>query len=336
MKPCAECCWWSPNRIEVEQSDSARYECFNPSLESLKTLGTFGCSEFLGADSTEMNVPNHIPNGTMDAPNQNKIDGPCEVLIVTYWKDFPWLEYALRSVQKHLIGFQGVTIVIPRKDHAALSQIRYSDGPVRLHFVEFDEVPGKGMVQHMVKMAEADLIVPPGTKYVLHTDADGIFKMATTPEHYFWNDKPYYLIRSWASLGVPDTRHPIAKAVSDCAQWKGPTDTQLGWDTEFYTMCMNTAVMPIDFYKPYREHIAAVHKRPFVDHMLAGRNEFPQTSMDWTAFGAYAHRFMYDRFTWFNVENPAEHPYPIDRKKAFWSHGGITPAIRAEIESLLS
>jgi hypothetical protein len=199
--------------------------------------------------------------------------------------------------------------------------------------VGYDEVPGKGMLQHMVKMAEADLIVPAGTKYILHMDADCMFRMPTTPEHYFWDDKPYYLIRSWGSLGVPDPRHPISKTISDCGQWKGATDTQLGWDTEFYTMCMNTAVMPINFYKAYREHIERVHKRPFVDHMLAGRNEFPQTSMDWTAMGAYAHRFMRDRFTWFDVCDGT--PYPVDRKKAFWSHGGITPEIRQEIEGFL-
>lgn len=333
-KQCSSCVQWLANQQEVEQAEWGKYECTNPTLESLKTHGEFGCNEFLGADSTEMNVPQHCTNGTMQDPNPNPIDGPCEVLIVTYAKDFRWLEYALRSIQRHLAGFQGVTIAIPRKDRGEFGKIVAPTGPTPVRFHLYDEVPGKGMVQHMVKMAEADLIVPHGTKYVLHTDADGIFKMATTPEHYFWNDKPYYLIRSWASLGVPDPRHPISKAVSDCAQWKGPTDTQIGWDTEFYTMCMNTAVMPIDFYKPYRDHIAAVHKRPFEDHMLAGRNEFPQTSMDWTAMGSYAHRFMNDRFTFFDVENGE--PYPVDRKKAFWSHSGCTPQEREEIEKMLA
>jgi hypothetical protein len=332
---CNTCLFWSPNQREVEQVDGGKYECYNRTLENLKTHGTFGCNEHLGEIDTAYNVPNHCPNGTMQDPNPNPIDGPCEVLIVTYWKDFEWLEYALRSMKKYFSGFQGITIAAPRKDCLELARVGMRLAPLEVNIRLYDEVPGKGMVQHMVKMAEADLIVPPGTKYVLHTDADGIFKMPTTPEHYFWNDKPYYLIRSWASLGVPDPRHPQSKAVSDCAQWKGPTDTQLGWDTEWYTMAMNTAVLPIDFYKPYREHIAMVHKRPFEDHMLAGRNEFPQTSMDWCAMGAWAHRFMNDRFTWFNVENPETNPYPIDRKKAFWSHGGFSPAIREEIEAMI-
>lgn len=285
-----------------------------------------------------MNVPDHAKNGTMTDPNPNPVDGPVEILIVTYWKDFPWLHYALRSIRKYLTGFQGVTVACPTKDRAMFESLwtefdfTLEHRKIRLYF--YDEIPGKGMLQHMVKMAEADLIVPPGTKYVLHCDADCIFKMPTTPEHYFWNDKPYYLIRSWSSLGYPDPRHPVSRTISDCAQWKAATDTQLGWDTEWYTMCMNTAVMPIEFYKPYREHIAGVHKRPFEDHMLAGRNEFPQTSQDWCAMGAWANRFMYDRFTWFRVDGDL--PYPVDRKKAFWSHGGITLEIRAEIEGILA
>lgn len=331
MKTCETCVYWLPNRQSVEQADDGKYECLHAEV-GIRTRIEFGCTLHLGAEATEMNVPNHTTNGDMTDPNPTKV-GDTEVLIVTYWKDFPWLEYALRSMVKYFSWFSGVTVAIPRKDLAAFMPLENQfRAKLNLRTFLYDEVPGKGMLQHMVIMANADQIVPQGTKYVLHTDADGIFKMPTTPEHYFWQDKPYYLIRTWASLGVADPRHPVSKSVSDCGQWKGSTDTQLGWDTEWYTMCMNTCAMPIDFYAPYRQHVATVHKRPFEDHMLAGRNEFPQTSMDWTAMGAWAHKFMHDRFTWFNVENP---PYPVDRKKAFWSHGGITPEIRAELEEMV-
>lgn len=332
MKFCETCCYWLPNRESVEQSEDGKYECLNVEV-GIRTKIDFGCTLHLGAEATEMNVPNHTPNGIMTDPNPNKVDGPVEVLIVTYWKDFPWLEYTLRSMKRFFSGFQGVTVAIPSKDRDAYEPLREQfQESLNLRTHTYDEVPGKGMLQHMVKMAEAEKFLPPSTKYVLHTDADGIFKMPTTPEHYFWRDKPYYLIRSWSSLGVPDPRHPISKAVSDCGQWKPATDTQLGWNTEWYTMCMNTQILPIDFYQPYRDHVAGVHCRPFEDHILAGRNEFPQTSMDWTAMGAWAHEFMHDRFTWFDVEKDE---YPVDRKKAFWSHGGITPEIRAEIEEMI-
>lgn len=332
VERCQSCCWWRPNQETVEQTEDGKYECRNPEL-AIRTSVDFGCTLHLAPDSREMNVPVHAKHPTMiDHPNPNPVDGPTQILIVTYRKDFPWLDYALKSIAKHCSGFQGVTIVVPAADCEVLFRdVSGAVGP-NMQVRGFDEAPGRGMLHHMVKMAEADLIVPNGTKYVLHTDADCIFKMPTTPEHYFWNDKPYYLIRSWSSLGYPDPRHPTSKAISDCAQWKGPTDAQLGWDTEWYTMCLNTAVMPIDFYKPYREHIAALHNLSFEAYMLSGRNQFPQDRMDWTAMGAWAHKFMHDRFTWFDVE---QQEYPIDRKRAYWSHGGISTNIRSEIESFL-
>lgn len=336
MKLCNTCVFWAPNQETVTEVEDGKYECRNPEVNIRTPIG-FGCSLHLASTDTAYNVPDHAAKGTMTDPNPSPVDGPVEVLIVTYWKDFEWLRYTLRSIWKYFTGFQGVTVACPTRDRKIFEPLweefdqTVEHRKIRLNF--YDEVEGKGMVQHMVKMAEADLIVPPGTKYVLHTDADGIFKMPTTPEHFFANDKPYYLIRSWSSLGYPDPRHPVSRAISDCAQWKAPTDTQLGWNTEWYTMCLNTAMLPIDFYKPYREHVASVHRRPFTEHMLAGRNEFPQTSMDWTSMGAWAHKFFHDRLTWFDVEHP---PHPVDRKKAYHSHSGFTPEIRAEIEGFLA
>jgi len=333
MNDCKSCAYWEPNHeVPKEQTEDGKYRCLHPDV-AIRTRIDFGCAYHLGQNSTEANVPNHTRDGTMVEPNPNPVDGPTEILIVSHAKDFPWLELALRSIIKFCKGFQGVTVVVPVKDFREATDLVM---PINWHFnVEpFPEVRGKGMLHHMVKMAEAELLVPEGTKYVLHSDSDCIFKMLTTPEHYFWNDKPYYLIRSWSSLGVPDPRHPINRIVSDCGQWKPATDAQLGWDTEWYTMCMNTAVLPIDFYKSYRAHVQQAHRKDFEQYMLEGRNEFPQDRMDWTAMGAFAHRFMNERFTWFDVCNG--NPYPTDRKQAYWSHGGITPEIKSEIEAMLA
>jgi hypothetical protein len=262
-------------------------------------------------------------------PNPNPVDGPVEILIVTYSKDMPWLMYCLRCIRKHCTGFQGVTIAHPNHEQSLFEPL-VEKFDVRLH--GYDEVPGKGMLQHMVKMGEADLFLPASTKYVLTCDADCMFRTPTTPEHYFWKDKPYYIIRSWDSLTTENPFSPGSKIVSDCRQWKAPTDRQLGFDTPIFGMCMNTVVFPVKFFAPYRDRISRVHRRPYRDFMLDGQNSFPQTNMDFTAMGAFAHRYMYDDWYWFDVEHP---PYPSDRKKAYHSHSGLTPAIRAEIEGFL-
>lgn len=326
MIRCKECCWWSPNRKDIEANKPKL--CLNPTL-NIVTDDNFGCIEAVSKDSVEVNVPNHTPRGISMSDN-SQVDGPVEVLIVTYSKDFPWLVCALRSIRKFLTGFQGVTIAHPQKDAEQFNTLLHQFD-VRLH--SYNEVPGKGMIQHMAMMALADTYLPATTKYVLHTDADCIFKMPTRPSDYFHNGKPYYLIRPWDSLTSEDPRRPGSKVISDCAQWRQPTTAQLGFDSEWYTMCMNTAVLPIGFYKPYREHIEGVHNQKFLKYMLLGRNEFPQSRMDWTAMGAWAHRFMNDSFSWFNI---MKDEYPQDRKTAFWSHGGVTPDMQAQVEHILS
>lgn len=339
MNHCRDCLWWLPNRPTFKE-DPIPTQCTNLKIY-IPVVAELGCDYHMAADALEVNVPQHTTLGTMRDPNPNPVDGPVEILIVTFGtpklrcsnvvvSDLDWLEWCLKSIRRHVTGFQGVTIAHPAHESEMFKR-RLGGLDVRLH--AFHEQPGKGFLHHQVAMASAETFLPSSTKYVLTCDADCMFKMPTTPEHYFWNDKPYYIWRSWESLITEDPRNPGSKVVSDCLQWKGPTDRQLGFASEMFGMCMNTVVFPIDFFKRYRDHIENVHGRSFTEFMLDGRNEYPQTSMDFTAMGAYAFRHMQDRWHWFDVAQP---PYPEDRKKAYWSHGGLSPAIRAEIEGFLA
>lgn len=274
--------------------------------------------------TTEINVPNHMSNPTDLAPNPNPIKGKCEIFIVSYWKDFPWLEYCLRSIKKFSRGFAGVTVAFPWKDKEEIAGIILEFPWVKPR--PYDEVEGKGMVQHMEIMARADEFVPAGTDYVLHHDSDGIFNVPTTPEDFFRNDKPVYLYRTWDSL----TEKGV---VSDCAQWREPTDKQLGFASEIYGMCVNTQMVPIRIYRCYRQLLELIHGNVH-DYFISGKNSFPQDRMDHTAMGAFAHKHAYGAFEWFDVASGA--PHPRDPKKAFWSHGGLTDEIRAEIEDILN
>ena len=278
--------------------------------------------------------------------NNMTVDGPVEILIVTYGtptqrpsgkmvSDFDWLVYCLRSIQKFCRGFQGVTVAVPDFELGGLEKVLacVPTGPLPIRLRAFHEPAGKGFLNHEAMMGSADQLVPAETKYVLHMDADGVFQMPTVPGDYFQNGRPYYLVRTWASLTTEDPMNPGSKCVSDCAQWKAPTDAQVGFDTPLYTMCMNTNVFPIGFYPRYRAHVESVHRIPFLSYMLAGRNSFPQDRMDHTAMGAWAHRFLNEEFTWIDVESQ---PYPADRKLAFWSHGGITPDVVEKIEDILT
>lgn len=332
-KCCSKCVFWSPNNYDVEQAEYGLYDCLHPKMEAVRTVGGFSCNEFTGACDTDCNVPMHTPDGTMNFKNSKPVDGPVEILIVSYWRDFPWLDRALQCIDRHASGFLGLTVVFPVRDAEAFQQNVRPVSKIRMRTETFPEVEGKGFLHHEAMMACADALVPVEAKFVLHMDSDSMMKMSNTPEDYFLHDKPIYLWRTWESLASPDSRNPTKKVVSDCAQWRLPTEAQLGYPSDAYTMNRHPTVLPVGFYKPYREHIERVHGRDFFSYMLAGeKNAYPQDRMDFTAYGQFAFTFMRDQFHWINLTTEE---YPADRMKSFWSHGGLLPEIRAEIEAFL-
>lgn len=341
MKECHTCLWWTPNQGPTEQAEYGLYECTNEALKKLKTLGTFGCNKHLGASATEVNVPQHTPKGTMEFKNATPMSGPVEILIVTYAKDFPWLEYALKCISKHATGFQGVTIAIPVHELSifahAMTQFALpmrENGRCFFLLHTYEEVAGKGFLQHEQKMAEAEKIVPHGTKFVMHMDADCMMKMSNEPRDYFLNDRPIYIWRTWDSLSSPDPHDPTKKVVSDCIMWREPTAKQVGFRSDAYTMCRHPTVFPIGFYQRYRAHVSDHHRMPFEEYMLSGdRNSHPQDRMDFTAMGQFAYEFMRNDFHWINC---AKEEYPADRMKAYHSHSGFNPKVIGEIESFLT
>lgn len=277
-------------------------------------------------ESTDYNVPHHTAVAAVkEAKPAAEIEG-VHILIVTYHKDAEWLHYCLALLKKYVTGFTGVTVAYPASDKLVISEIVERGGA---RGWTYDETPGKGMVQHMAVMALADTIVPPGTKFVCHVDADCMFNMPTTSADYFTDGKPDYLVRSWESL-----TDPASKVVSDCAQWFTPTAKQIGFDPQVYSMCRHPSIFPIKFYKRYRDHVASVQETGFMEYMLAGKNSFPQDRMDWTAMGAWAYMFMRKEFNWIDIGATGA-VVPQDRQKTYWSHGGIKPEIKDEIEGWL-
>src|SRR6266496_2289967 len=276
-------------------------------------------------------VPAHVEHVEIkadDAPvlhADKNFTGQCEILIATYYKDSPWLEWCLRLIRRWCTGFSGITIVIPNRDAAKFAWVGGKDHGYPVSMKLFSEQHGKGFLHHQVMMAGADKLVPPGTTHVLHLDPDCMFREETTPDEYIQDGKPVYVIRTYESLYDKEK-----KVMSDCAQWKAPTEKQLGFPVTQYTMCRHPSVFPIDFYEQYRKHIEVTQGADFVTYMLAGRNNFPQTRMDFTAMGAYAYEKMRDKFIWIDAKEA-----PRDKLKAYWSHGGITPEIKAELERFL-
>jgi len=274
--------------------------------------------------AVETNVPQFtaVPDAVEPERKKQSI-GPVEIMIVTYHKDLPWFELCMKCLNRHVTGFAGVTVCVPNRDKKLFRPLMIQYG---FNMVCYDEVEGKGMLQHMAVMASADEFVPKRTKYVAHIDSDAMFKMETTPEDYFEDGKPVYMIRTYESL-VDDKG-----VISDCAQWKPVVEEQIAMPATHFTMCAFPFIYPISFYKKYRDRIEYVHKKPMLDYMLEGRNQFPQTRVDFQAMGMFALHTMKNKFHWIDI---GVNPPRKDRHKSYWSHAGVRPEIRSEIEGFL-
>lgn len=299
-------------------------------------------------ETTAYNVPQHTAGGVVEVATEPVV-GNTEILIVTYGlptlrpphykklvSDFDWLQWCLRSIRRYCTGFSGVTLAIPDRDAALLQPISNEHAKAKsgipLRVKLFSEPHGKGFLMHEVMMARADELVPKSTDFVLHVDPDVIFKEPVTPAEYVQNGKPVYVWRTYESLCE---MREGQKVVSDCLQWKNPTEAQLGFEVFGYFMTRHPSGFPVEFYKSYREHIECVQKMPFQNYMLAGRNDFPANRMDFTAMGAYAFQFMHDKFHWIDISD-GNHLAPRDKQQCYWSHHGVTPELQKQIEGLLA
>lgn len=254
--------------------------------------------------------------------------GNCEIFIVTYSKDFPWLEYSLRLMQKYCHGFSGITLLVPDVDRdkatALIGPIEQVT-PIKLRV--FNESKGKGKLHQMIHSCSADLWCP-DAEIIVHFDADCMFHTHTTPDEYVRDGKPVMLKRSYEGLYDKES-----KTWSDCAQWKSPVEKALKFKVEAYTMCRHPSVHPVWIYPELRRWIAKKQGRSFDDFVFDGQNSFPQTFAEYPTIGAYAWGMHRHSYHWIDLDAV---PPPKDMQKTYWSWGGITPAIKTEIESFLA
>lgn len=248
-----------------------------------------------------------------------KVVGDCGILIVTYHKDFPWLKYCIRSIEKFCTGFSGITIAIPSSDVYEY-QKQMGKQKVKIHL--YDEVKNKGMVQHMERICCADMIRPKDS-FVLHVDADCVFLEPVTPAEYIVNEKPVYVVRSYESLIDKNSGK-----TSDCLQWKAVAEKNIGEPIEIYSMCRHPTCFPKEFYPAFRKHIETVQCKPFREYVLEQKNTFPQTFAEFPAMGGWAWNHMRDKFHWIRCDLEGA---PKDKMKAFWSHAGIDQKLESGI-----
>lgn len=228
--------------------------------------------------------------------------------IVSFTKHFNWLRYCLKSIEKYATGFHEVSVWVPNDDVGEMQILEQGyKGVVPLRVTGYEDWPGKGMLKHMCLIFRADECCPE-SDYILHTDSDCIFIEPVTPEDYFVGGKPVLMYGryDWVCKIEPGIR-----------MWQQATHAALGWTPEMETMRRHPAVHPRETYLATRQCIERNTGKILDDYIKAGENSFPQSVAEFPTLGAYAWKFLSQRYHWINQETD---PRPKDKILQFWSH----------------
>jgi hypothetical protein len=233
-----------------------------------------------------------------------------DIFVRSYYKDFRWLGYCLRSVAKYCRGFGDVIVVVPRS-----SEERFRWAGLHRGVTAFvcDDCHDDYLGQQVTKLL-ADQYCQ--GDFLCHVDSDCVFRRDTTPSDLFAGGKPTAVI-------TPYHLFP------EQAVWRRLTERFLGREVTHDFMRRQPLVFPRWLYGELRRFARLAHGMSLEEHVLA---QPPRGFSEYNALGAFAFHNHPGAFAW--IEQPTWEP---DERfcRWFWSWGGLTSAAQAEIEALL-
>ncbi|MGH8193625.1 MAG: DUF6492 family protein, partial [Woeseiaceae bacterium] len=209
----------------------------------------------------------------------------CDILIRSYWRDFAWLEYCLRSIEQHCSGFRVVILAIPERSVPWLNRWPPLPSGMRLEICPNypDDYLGQQVTKlHADEVTDADLIC--------HVDSDCIFVRPTSPHDLAPGGLPLVYMRPVGEL----PRH---------WPWTRPTADFLGWQPAYDFMQHPPFVFPRWLYAELRDWSRRKKAVELADWVLSRP---PRGFSECNALAAYAHAFRRDAFTWISADDGSE------------------------------
>jgi hypothetical protein len=229
-----------------------------------------------------------------------------DIVIKSYPADYPWLAYALRSLQKFATGFNDIIVLLPKSSPLNLTaeKVVYLDAP-------------EGYLQQQVAKLNADRHTQ--ADYIVHWDSDMIATAPFTPDIFFHNGRPVWTMTPWGDMpGQVEKKawyHVMAKCLQECPPY------------EFMRKC--AIIAPRWLYAEFRAFIEATHGMTIEAYVM---NQPGHEFSEYNCIGFFAWLKHRDKFHWHDTTKDGVTAWPW---KQFWSWSGLTPEIKAEIETLL-
>ncbi len=239
-----------------------------------------------------------------------------DLLIVTFNRDFPYLKYCLRSVDKFARGFTQVRILVPHEDVNAVTEMIAAmpkTSPTPMMALGYAEKPGKGMLWHMRQIMYADTWST--ADVIAHMDADCVFDSEVDPAIHFMDPNGRIILRY-------EPFNSIIKRHDSMSRWQECTQKILPFPVRHETMRAHPEVYHRSTYELARDLVQHKVNMRIDEYILSCENTFPQTFCEHVTLGNVA--IEKQSHLYHPVRQLDDTPTPHNRIFQAWSHGPIT------------
>lgn len=228
-------------------------------------------------------------------------------MIRSYWRDFPWLELCLRSIETFTSGFRRVIVAVPGKSTPYLA--RYPAIASFATVVVCDDYPDDYLGQQITKL-HVDLLTD--ADFVTHVDSDVIFTDMLDQSSLFSAGRPIVVMRPDA---IADRHWP----------WGRPTSAFLGRDVSCDFMCRPPFTFPRWLYLHARSFCRMAHGIELAEYVSRCP---PRGFSEFNVLGALAFADFHGAFEWIEEGTVQRDEFC----RWYWSWEGLDRKTRSEIE----
>lgn len=244
-----------------------------------------------------------------------------DIVMVSHKPDLPWLIYSLHLILKFWTPKPRIIVRLDEDCREVTEK-----WPLDVEFYYVRPWPDGYTFQMYQKMTADDFT---DAELIILWDSDLMLTAPASLERLFHDDRPIVEWQDWDQAVTHSERI-----------WRGPTSLMMGMDLNHEYMCGVPFIYWRETFSKCRCQIARTHRRSFYDCIYSDvpfkASNFlnhPMKLADFEALGLTAAQIEpHDRYLLRHSSNrPKDWPF-----KLYWSHGGLTKEIQAELDAILT
>jgi hypothetical protein len=241
-----------------------------------------------------------------------------DIFIKTYYKDFIWLEYLLRSIKKFASGFRKIVIISDDDGHLLPEKFKeifdYTVIYVKVPNVNKHFDHGIGYIwQQCIKLewykyTDADSVII--------FDSDEMLSCNTTPDSFKTNGKYNWFYREW-------------KDAASAIVHKESTDKFIRYNTEYESMCISGFYFTLNASQKLNEYLNIHYGSSDLLYIM---NKLNLSALsEFNIYGNFIHKIQHSDYNYL-YDTTAAFNHSIIKS---WSWGGLKENDKLNREKIL-